>query len=71
MAEFQPHIPSDSKVKDFQPLFTFMYDNIDEYGTGHVAGVILILAEAQLMDAQVVDKEINIMAMFVKLMNEL
>lgn len=64
-------IVADSKVKDFQPLFTFMYDNIDEYGTGHVAGVILILAEAQLMDAQVVDKEINIMAMFVKLMNEL
>lgn len=64
-------IIADSKVRDFQPLFTFMYDNIDEYGTGHVAGVILILAEAQAMDAQVVDKEINIMAMFVKLMNEL
>lgn len=64
-------IVADSKVKDFQPLFTFLYDNIDEYGTGHVAGVILILAEAQYQDAHAVDKEINTMAMFVKLMNEL
>jgi len=64
-------IIADSKVKDFQPLFTFLYDTIDEYGTGHVAGVILILAEAQYQDAHVVDHEINIMAMFVKLMNEL
>ena len=64
-------IVADSKVKDFQPLFTFLYDTIDEYGTGHVAGVILILAEAQYQDAHVVDHEINIMAMFVKLMNEL
>ena len=64
-------IIADSKVRDFQPLFTFLYDTIDDYGTGHVAGVILILAEAQYQDAHVVDHEINIMAMFVKLMNEL
>lgn len=64
-------IVADSKVKDFQPLFTFLYDTIDEYGTGHIAGVILILAEAQYQDAHAVDKEINAMAMFVKLMNEL
>ena len=64
-------IIADSKVKDFQPLFTFLYETIDDYGTGHVAGVILILAEAQYQDAHAVDKEINTMAMFVKLMNEL
>ena len=64
-------IIADSKVRDFQPLFTFLYDTIDEYATGHVAGVILILAEAQYQDAHAVDKEINTMAMFVKLMNEL
>jgi len=64
-------IIADSKVRDFQPLFTFLYDTIDDYGTGHVAGVILILAEAQYQDAHAVDKEINVMAMFVKLMNEL
>jgi len=64
-------IIADSKVRDFQPLFTFLFDNIDEYAVGHVAGVILILAETQYQDAHAVDKEINTMAMFVKLMNEL
>jgi len=64
-------IIADSKVRDFQPLFTFLFDNIDEYAVGHVAGVILILAETQYQDAHAVDKEINVMAMFVKLMNEL
>jgi len=64
-------IIADSKVRDFQPLFTFLFDNIDEYATGHVAGVILILAETQYQDAHAVDHEINVMAMFVKLMNEL
>ena len=64
-------IIADSKVRDFQPLFTFLYDNLDEFATGHIAGVILILAETQYQDAHAVDKEINAMAMFVKLINEL
>tara|TARA_R110000751_G_scaffold150818_1_gene255787 strand:+ start:638 stop:1564 length:927 start_codon:yes stop_codon:yes gene_type:complete len=62
---------ANSKVKDFTPLYTFLYDNLEEFATGHVAAVILIIAEAQFKDATVVDKEINIMAMFVNIMNEL
>jgi replication factor C small subunit len=64
-------IIADSKVKNFTPLFEYLYDNIDTYAQGHIAGVILILAENQYMDSFVVDKEINIMAMFVKILNEL
>jgi len=64
-------IVADSKVKDFTPLYTFLYDNIDEYATGHIGAVILIIAEAQYKDASVVDKEINIMAMFINLLGEL
>ena len=64
-------IIADSKVRDFTPLYTFLYDNLDEFATGHIGPVILIIAEAQYQDASVVDKEINIMAMFVKLINEL
>lgn len=64
-------IIADSKVKDFTPLYTFLYDNLDEFATGHIAAIILIIAEAQFKDATVVDKEINIMAMFVNMMNEL
>jgi replication factor C small subunit len=64
-------IIADSKVRDFTPLYTFLYDNLDEYAIGHVGAVILIIAEAQFKDASVVDKEINIMAMFVNLLGEL
>jgi replication factor C small subunit len=64
-------IIADSKVKDFTPLYRFMYDSIDEYATGTIASVILIIAETQYQDAAVVDKEINVMSMFVKLMAEL
>ena len=64
-------IIADSKVKDFTPLYTFLYDNLDEFATGTIASCILIIAESQYTDSHVVDKEINIMSMFVKLMNEL
>jgi replication factor C small subunit len=64
-------IIADSKVRDFTPLYTFLYDNLDEYATGHIGAVILIIAEAQYKDASVVDKEINIMAMFINLLGEL
>jgi len=62
---------ADSKVKDFTPMYTFLYDNLEEFATGHIAAIILIIAEAQFKDATVVDKEINIMAMFVNIMNEI
>jgi hypothetical protein len=62
---------ADSKVRDFTPLYTFLYDNLDEFAVGHIGAAILIIAEAQFKDATVVDKEINIMAMFVNLLNEL
>ena len=64
-------IIADSKVKDFTPLYTFLYDNLDEFAVGRFAPAILIIAESQYTDSHVVDKEINIMAMFVKLLNEL
>jgi len=62
---------ADSKVRDFTPLYTFLYDNLDEFAHGHIAPCILIIAEAQYKDAQVVDHEINIMAMFVNLLGEI
>jgi hypothetical protein len=62
---------ADSKVRDFTPLYTFLYDNLDEFAHGHVAPCILIIAESQFKDVSVVDKEINIMAMFVNLLGEI
>ena len=62
---------SDSKVRDFTPMYTFLYDNLDEFAHGHIAPCILIIAESQFKDASVVDKEINIMAMFVNILGEI
>jgi replication factor C small subunit len=62
---------ADSKVRDFTAMYTFLYDNLDEFAQGHIAPCILIIAESQFKDVSVVDKEINIMAMFVNLLGEL
>jgi len=58
---------ADSKVSDFSDLFRLLFDTIDDWGTGHIAECILILSKYQQSDAVVVDKEINIMSMFVEL----
>jgi len=62
---------ADSQVKDYTSLYRHLYDTLDSYAVGHIAGVILILAEAQYQDSFVTDKEINVMAMFIKIINEL
>ena len=62
---------ADSKVRDFTPMYTFLYDNLDEFAHGHIAPCILIIAESQYKDSHVVDHEINVMAMFVNLLGEI
>ena len=55
-------IIADSKVKDFTSFFKFLYDNVDEFAGEHVGEVIVKLADAQYKDAFVTDREINVMA---------
>ena len=59
---------ADSQVTDFAELYKLMYDEVDSYGTGHIAECILIIAKYQLSDSQVVDKEIYAMAMIIELL---
>ena len=59
---------ADSKVTDFADLFRLLYDEVDSYGSGKVADCILIIAKYELSDAQVVDKEINAMAMLIEIL---
>jgi DNA polymerase III delta prime subunit len=59
---------ADSQIRDFADLFRLLYDEVDSYGKGHVAECILIVAKYELSDAQVVDKEINAMAMLIELL---
>ena len=58
---------ADSKVTDFSDLFRLLFDTVDDWGKGHIAESILILSKYQQSDAIVVDKEINIMAMFTEI----
>jgi hypothetical protein len=62
---------ADSGVKDYTALYKHLYDNLDSFATGHIAGVILVLAESQYKDTFVVDKEINVMSMFIQIINEI
>ena len=64
-------IVADSQVKTFEDLYRFLFDNIDEFAATAVANCIVIIAEAQYQDTFIVDKEINIMAMFSKLITTL
>jgi replication factor C small subunit len=58
----------DNKITDFADLFRLLYDEVDNYGKGHVAECILIIARYEVSDSQVVDKEINAMAMVIELL---
>jgi len=62
---------ADSKVTDFSDLFRLMFDTVDDWGKGHIAECILILSKYQQSDAVVVDKEINVMAMFVEIIGSI
>ncbi len=56
-------IIADSKVKSFDDLFRFLFDNVDSYASD-IASVITIIAQTQYQSSFAVDKEINIMSMF-------
>ena len=60
---------ADAKVTDFADLFRLLYDEVDSYGSGKIADCILIIAKYELSDAQVVDKEINAMAMLIEILS--
>ena len=62
---------ADSKVSDFSDLFRLLFDTVDDWGKGHIAECILILSKYQQSDAVVVDKEINVMAMFVEIIGSI
>ena len=59
---------ADNQVRDFADLFRLLYDEVDTYGKGHIAECILVIAKYELSDGQVIDKEINAMAMIIELL---
>jgi len=61
-------ILADSRVRDYTKLYSMLYERVDEYAGNKVGVTILNIAEAQYKDSLVVDKEINVMAMFVNIL---
>ena len=59
---------ADSQITDYADMFRLLYDEVDDYGKGHIAECILVIARYELSDSQVVDKEINAMAMIIELL---
>ena len=60
-------IIADNSVSDYSELFRLLYDEVDNYGNGKQAECIMNIAEAQYQDVHVVDKEINFMALIIRL----
>ena len=58
---------ADSRTQDFTELYTFLYEKVDDYGSGNTSNIILILSESQHKDALVVDKEIAFMSCIIQI----
>lgn len=62
---------ANAMVRDYNPLFRFLFDSAEKILPLNPGGLILIVADAQYKDALVIDHEINAMSMFVQIINEL
>lgn len=60
-------IIANSKVRTFEELYSYIYQNINDFEIGKQGDIILFVAEAQYQDSFVVDKEINAMALIINL----
>lgn len=62
-------IINDEGISRFEDLYTYLYNNIDEIvSPKQMPSAMITLAKYQQMDVMVLDKEINIMAMFAELL---
>lgn len=65
-------IIADAKVRQFDDLFKHLFDNLEEFvPDGKRAAVILHIAEFQSRSGMVLDKEIQVAAMFINILREL
>ena len=58
---------ADAKIQDFTELYSYLYEKVEEYGSGNTSNIILILSESQHKDALVVDKEITFMSCIIQI----
>ena len=58
---------ADARIQDLTELYSFLYEKVDDYGSGNTSNIILILSESQHKDALVVDKEITFMSCIIQI----
>lgn len=61
----------DASTPDYNPLYSYLYENVDTYGKNNVAQCILLISDASYKDAFRVDKEIGAAALLLELVNVL
>jgi len=61
-------IIADAQVDDYQPLIEHLFENIEKYGSGFEAEIIIELDETQYRSRMVPDKEISTAALLSKLL---
>lgn len=64
-------IITDNSISKFDDMYRLLFDSVDDFAKGHMAPVILVLAEMEYKSFFVVDKEINFIACIIQLLNEI
>ena len=59
---------ADNSISDYSELYRLLYDEVDSYSKNKSSDCILAIAEGQYQDVNVVDKEINFIAVILKIM---
>jgi DNA polymerase III delta prime subunit len=62
---------ADNLIRDFNPIYRFLYDEINQFPEKSRFSILVTLADAQYKDAFVVDHEINAMSAFYTIIDEL
>lgn len=64
-------IIADSRVRQFDDLFTYLYEHVDDFTVdGRKAQIILHIADYQQRSATVIDKEIQVAALIINILRD-
>jgi len=52
-------IIEDSRIQDYRGLYTYLFENVDEYGKNKTLSIIRLLADGQYKESMIVDKKLQ------------
>ena len=62
---------ANNHVSDFEEVYKYLFEKVDEYAPNNVAATILVIAQGMQSSAFVIDKELAFMAMMISLIAEI